>query len=455
MGLYSYFRVSKPAPERVPQAQEQQLYRRLRRRTFWGATAAYSLYYVCRMAFSVVKQPLIDEGVFSAAQLGVIGSVMLLVYAFGKFANGFIADYCNVRRFMSWGLFLSAAVNLVMGVLGWLGSAAGFSTSLLFFAFAILWGLNGWAQSMGAPPAVISLSRWFPLRERGTFYSILCATPYLGKALTLVAVGMMVGVAGWQWGFLFAAVAGLAGAAVIVLYVHDTPESEGLPPVQELVGEKMSEADRRPTRSLQKAVFRHPGIWVIALSSAFVYITQYGISNWGVLFLQKAKNFPLAQAAQVIGVAEFIGVLGTVLAGWLSDRVFRGNRVRPVVLSGLLCLGALCGFLFTGGGFVLNVIYVAVFALFIGVLYCIVSGLMALDIVPRKATGAALGIVGVSSYVAAALQDVVSGLLIQGSADGAGAYDWLAVAVFWLGACLVSFLLPVIGWKTLYKKVSA
>ena len=102
---------------------------------------------------------------------------------------------------------------------------------------------------------------------------------------------------------------------------------------------------------------------------------------------------------------------GTIFAGWLSDTVFRGDRVKPVLISGIFCCVSLLLFLFTGGGYLMNILYVSVFSLFIGVLYCIVAGLMAVDIVPRKATGAALGIVGISSYVAAAIQDVVTGFL--------------------------------------------
>ena len=167
MSLYTYFRISKPSSYKVPDTEVDAEYRRLRSRTFWGAVAAYSLYYVCRMTLSVVKQPLIDGGVLSAGELGLIGSAMLLVYALGKFTNGFIADYCNIRRFMAAGLFVSAAVNLVMGLLGLLGTALGVSGIVVFAVFFILWGANGWVQSMGAPPGIINLSRWFPLSKRG------------------------------------------------------------------------------------------------------------------------------------------------------------------------------------------------------------------------------------------------------------------------------------------------
>ena len=451
MSLYKYFRISKPAPDRVPGDRVDAEYRRLRSRTFWGASVVYSLYYVCRMTLSVVKQPLIDGGVLSASDLGLIGSALLLVYAFGKFVNGFIADYCNIRRFMAAGLFVSAVVNLVMGLLGFLGRAVSIPGIVMMAVFFILWGANGWVQSMGAPPGIINLSRWFPLSKRGTYYSIFSSTPYIGKFLTFILTGVIVGALGWEWGFIFAAAAGFAGTAISLVFISDTPESKGLPSIQELSGEKPVKTDSMPTRELQKIVLRHPGIWIIALSSAFVYITQYAISGWGVLFLQKAKDFSLQGATQIIAFSEAFGVAGTIFAGWLSDTLFRGDRVKPVLISGIFCCVSLLLFLFTGGGYLMNILYVSVFSLFIGVLYCIVAGLMAVDIVPRKATGAALGIVGISSYVAAAIQDVVTGYLIEGGADKA--YDFTSAAIFWTAACILSFVLPVLNWRSMMKKV--
>ena len=402
------------------------------------------------MSLSVVKQPLIDEGVLTAGQLGVIGSALLFVYAVGKFLNGFIADYCNIRRFMFTGLAVSAAINLLMGILGIVNGYTAIPLSVIFILFAVLWGLNGWMQSMGSPPGVISLSRWFPQSRRGTFYSIFSASPYLGEFISFILTGLIVGAFGWQWGFVVAAAAGGAGALLILLTVSDTPESQGLPSIQQLSGESVKPVDKMPTRELQKMIFRHPGIWVIALSSAFIYITKYAIAGWGVLFLQKERAFSLEQATQIIAFSAVFGVLGTVLAGWLSDRVFRSDRIRPAILSGAVSFVALALFLYAGGGYVMNILYVSVFSLSIGVLYCIVAGLMAVDIVPRKATGAALGIVGISSYVAAGLQDITSGYLIQYNTvrvDGMDVYDFGPVSYFWLAAALVSFILPVMNWK--------
>ena len=453
MGLYSFYRISKPSKETVSPENVKETYRSLRNRTFWGATIAYSLYYVCRMSINVVKQPLIDEDILSAGQLGLIGSALLFVYAVGKFLNGFIADYCNIRRFMATGLFISAVVNLLMGAFGLFDGML--PTMLIFIMFAVLWGINGWMQSMGSAPGVISLSRWFPQSRRGSYYSLFSTSPYIGEFISYNLLALVVAWLGWQAGFIVAAIAGLAGALIILIFVSDTPESCGLPSVQELSGEAMTKEDKMPTRELQKMILKHPGIWVIAISSAFIYITRYAIAGWGVLFLQKARGFDLADASQVIAFSAISGVLGTVLAGWLSDRVFKGDRVKPAVLSGILGTLSLILFLFVGGGFVLNIFYVSLFSLATGVLYCIVAGLMAVDIVPRKATGAALGVVGISSYVAAGIQDIASGYLIQGFTDQVGGvdiYNFGPVSWFWVAAAVISFVLPVLNWKKMTLK---
>ena len=453
MGLYSFYRISKPSKESVAPENVESTYKTLRGRTFWGATIAYSLYYVCRMSINVVKQPLIDEGILSAGELGLIGSALLFVYAVGKFMNGFVADYCNIRRFMATGLFVSALVNLLMGTLGLFDNMV--PSMLIFLLFAILWGINGWMQSMGSAPGVISLSRWFPHSKRGTYYSLFSTSPYIGEFISYNVLAVVVAWLGWQAGFIAAALAGLAGTALILLFVSDTPESKGLPSVQELSGEKMTKEDKMPTKELQKMILLHPGIWVIAISSAFIYITKYAIAGWGVLFLQKARGFDLAEASQVIAFSAIFGVLGTVLAGWLSDKVFKGDRARPAILSGIISTSSLFLFLFVGGGFLLNIFYVSLFSLSVGVLYCIVAGLMAVDIVPRKATGAALGVVGISSYIAAGIQDLTSGLMIQSNitqVDGVNMYDFVPVSCFWIAAAVMSFLLPVLNWKTMKEK---
>lgn len=446
--LTEFYRISPPAPDReMDEAQRTKYYRRLRLQAFTAATLGYSLYYVCRTSLNVMKKPILDSGTLDASQLGIIGSALLFAYAVGKFVNGFIADYCNIRRFMATGLVVSAAANALMGVVGLAHSVI--PTAVIFISFAVMWGMNGWAQSMGAPPAIISLSRWYPLRERGTYYGFFSASHNLGEFFSFLFVGSIVSLAGWQAGFFGSAVAGVIGVVLIALWLHDTPESKGLPPVEALAHEKPVAGAEKSVGEIQKQVLRTPAVWVLAAASAFMYISRYAINGWGVLFLQEAKGFSDVEAISIVSINALLGILGTVLSGWFSDKLFKGDRKIPALIFGLLNSAALALFLYGGDALWVNILAMVLFGIAIGVLICFLGGLMAVDIVPRKATGAALGVVGIASYCAAGIQDVASGWLIDThitvAADGARHYDFGPVALFWIAASVISFILPLLN----------
>ena len=449
MSLLSFFRKSEPAvPFGGDDAARMKLYRRLRFQSFLAGTVGYSLYYVCRTSLNVVKKPILESGALDASQLGLIGSALLFAYAIGKFVNGFLADHSNIKRFMAAGLCVSTVANLLVGVLGFANGGGFVGNMTLFAAFAVMWGVNGWAQSMGAPPAIIALSRWFPLSIRGTYYGFFSASHNLGEFLSFLFVGAVVGIFGWQWGFVGSSVAGAVGVVIILFLLHDTPESKGLPPIEVLTGEESEEQSRKhgSTSELQRSVIRNPFVWILALSSAFMYVSRYAINGWGVLFLQEVKGYSLATATQVISVNALLGIIGTVFSGWLSDRLFHGRRNVLAFGFGVLNTLALTLFLYSGNGMFVNLLAMVLFGMAIGVLICFLGGLMAIDIVPREATGAALGIVGMASYVGAGLQDIVSGWLIDSGktlVDGVVRYDFGTAALFWIAASALSFILAL------------
>jgi OPA family sugar phosphate sensor protein UhpC-like MFS transporter len=465
MSIFNFFKISEPSANTVPAEKQDKLYKKLRLQAFTAATLGYSLYYVCRTSLNVMKQPIIDSGMLDATQLGIIGACLYWAYAIGKFVNGFIADHCNIKRFMATGLVISAFANFMMGLLGMWEGYAGFTSAAMFVMFAIMWTLNGWSQSMGAPPAIISLSRWFPLKIRGTFYGFFSASHNFGEGLSFIFVAALVTAAGWQWGFFGASLAGVLGVTLIALWLHDTTESKGLSPVEVMSGEMtqeeyytkmaqkatLSDGKSDETSRIQRAVLRNPGVWILALSSAFMYMSRYAINEWGVFFLQKTKGFGLMEASSIIAVNTIAGILGTVCAGWISDTLFKGDRKWPALAAGVLEAISLALFFYGGDSWIVNVIAMALFGIAIGVLICFIGGLMAVDLVPRKATGAALGIVGLASYAAAGIMNIISGVLLEDRAvidvvTNEKIYDFSYVAVFWLGAAIISFLLPILNW---------
>ena len=350
---------------------------------------------------------------------------------------------------MATGLAISAIANLLMGVLG-MASGAVISSAVLFIAMSIMWAINGWSQAMGSPPAVIALSRWYPLNKRGTYYGFFSASHNIGEFFSFLFVGSLVATAGWQWGFFGSTIAGVLGVIFIIFFMHDTPESKGLPSINVLANEGEKKTDAQSVKDVQKLALRTPAVWILALASAFMYISRYAINGWGVLYLQEAKGFDLVDATQIISVNALLGIIGTVFSGWISDRFFKGSRNIPALFAGVLNTIGLTLFVYGGNSWFVNILSMILFGIAVGVLISFLGGLMAVDVVPRNATGAALGVVGMASYAAAGIQDVVSGALIDAGktvVDGVTTYDFSTAAIFWIAASIISFMLPILNWR--------
>ncbi len=438
--IRNYFKPSPYLPISRNSVRVNEAFKKMRWSVFLTATFSYGLYYVCRLSLNVIKKPLISNGYLTETQLGIIGSALFFAYAIGKFTNGFLADRSNIKRFMAFGLFFSAIINIALG----------FTTS--FMLFSILWAFNGWFQSMGAPPAIISITRWFSNKERGTYYGFFSASHNIGEATTFIVTALFVTSFGWQWGFWGAGLIGLIGVMLIISFLHESPQSKGLPSVAEFKGESSNNSIADKTiKTLQFEVLKNPFIWILAIASAFMYVSRYAINSWGILFLESQKEYSTLKASSILSISSISGIIGNIISGFISDKFFNGKRNIPALIFGILNAISLALFLFyPKGNLWMDMLSMALFGLATGVLICFLGGLMAVDIASKKAAGSALGIVGIASYIGAALQDIISGSLLEDSKvtiNGVTHYNFTEVSYLWVGSAIISFLLALIIWK--------
>jgi OPA family sugar phosphate sensor protein UhpC-like MFS transporter len=432
----------------MPPIQDQllinKLYRRHRVRIMLAITIGYGIAYTCRLALSVVKKPLIDGGIFSPEELGIIGSALFYTYAFAKLTNGFLADHANLKLFFAIGVLGSALLNLGMG----------FSTVLL--ASMILWGLNGWFQGFGAPSGAVAMANWFSNRERGRIYGIWSTAHAVGEGLTFIGVAAVVTLWGWRAGFWVPGLLCILVAAALYFLMQDRPRTMGLPTVADWkndhwTGSLGGDSQQRDTWSLQRSILKIPAIWVLALSSASIYVTRYAINSWGVLYLQEAKGYSLFQAGGVISVNTIAGIIGAVAFGFASDKIFNARRPPTNLIFAIVEIAGLLMVFFGPPGrpaFMTLAFFIYGFGL--TGLVTSLGGLYALDIAPKRAAGAAMGFIGVFSYIGAALQDQISGHLIERGmtvVDGVRHYDFSAAISFWVGASIVSMILATTLWR--------
>jgi OPA family sugar phosphate sensor protein UhpC-like MFS transporter len=444
MSLLSFFSTGPDRPLLTDAAAVDSLYRRHRLRILLVITFGYGIAYTCRLALSVVKKPLIDGGIFSAEQLGIIGSAIFYTYAFGKLTNGFLADHANLKVFFATGVLLSAGLNLGMG----------FSTTL--WVCVLLWALNGWFQAFGAPAGAVAMAQWFSNRERGRIYGLWSTAHALGEGLTFIGVAAVVTAWGWRAGYWGPGVVGVLVAVSIYLLVQDRPQTLGLPAVAAWKNEHAGEAARTSAGGTgiwasQRSILKLPAIWILALSSALVYVTRYAINSWGILYLQESKGYSLLLAGSMLTANTVTGILGAIAFGFVSDKVFAARRPPVNLIFGVLELAGLLMIFFGPPG--RPAFMVTAFLLYgFGLTGLVTSlgGLFAIDIAPKRAAGAAMGFIGVFSYVAAATQERISGYLIQRGTTIVGGirhYDFTAPIWLWIGSSALSLLLAATLWR--------
>ena len=434
-------------PDAVPLSDEGEIKRRYRRSrisVFLSITLGYAMYYVIRQGFAVVKKPLLEAGVFDPLQIGTIGSVFFMTYMIGKCVNGFLADRLNIKRFLALGLLMSATL-LVM-----LGFCSG------FLLFAVLWGLCGWFQTFGAAPCIVSLNQWFSNRERGTLYGVWFSAHNIGTGLTYIITAFIVSAFGWRMGFFVPGVLGISAAVFLYLFMYDRPQVYGLPPIAVYAGEQTHEehqARDKPVFKAQFAVIIRPAVWILGLSSAACYVTRYAFESWGVVFLTEAKGYSLTKASGIISISQFAGIVGAVTCGWISDKFFHHQRSVPCLLFGIFFVLSTATFVYVPAGHPWSdYVSMMFFGYTVYALVTYLGGLMAVDICSKKATGAAMGVIGLFSYAGASLQEAVGGYLLNAhktmGAEGRVLYDFTAVGNFWVVASVFALVLPLLVWNS-------
>lgn len=420
------------------------IYKKYQWQVFIGLVFGYAMFYVVRMALSVVKKPMLDAGVVTIEELGLMGSAFFFTYAFGKFSNGFLADYANIGRFMSVSLMLSSIACMAMGM----GVAGGF--------FVVLWGMNGWFQSVGSAPSCVSIFHWYSPKQRGSVYSIWGGSRNIGEAISWILTASLVSFFGWQIGFIGAGIAAFAAAACMFMLLKDRPRTYGLPDPATAYGEEPESVKGHDPVAIRKAqlfVLRQPVVWIIALACAAMYSSRYAMSSWAVLYLQSEKNYSLIDAGVAMSSYPIAGFIGAILSGIISDKVFNANRHIPTFLYGLANIVGMCLLFWGSESRTMDAFGLGLIGFSIGGLVVFLAGLTACDLMPKNAVGAVKGFIGLFSYLAASLQEIVSSkLIVVTEVAGVKHYDFGSAQYFWLGTSILSIVLAASVWRS--KKVT-
>lgn len=407
----------------IPAEKIQTIYGRYRMQALLSVFLGYLAYYIVRNNFTLSTPYLKEHLELSATQIGFLSSCMLITYGISKGIMSSLADKATPKVFMACGLVLCAIVNVGLG----------FSTA--FWIFVALVILNGLFQGMGVGPAFITIANWFPRRERGRVGAFWNISHNVGGGVVAPIVGAGFAVLGsehWQSASYIVPACVAMIFAVIVLYLgKGTPRQEGLPSLEEIMPEEKVIQNSRYAEKAPESmsafqifctyVLRNKNAWYISLVDVFVYMVRFGMISWLPIYLLTVKHFSKEQMSIAFLFFEWAAIPSTLLAGWLSDKLFKGRRMPLAMICMVLIFICLFGYWKSE-----SLLMVTIFAAIVGCLIYVpqfLASVQTMEIVPSFAVGSAVGLRGFMSYIfGASLGTSLFGIMVDHTGWEGGFY---------------------------------
>ena len=373
-------------------------YDRMRWQALFGIFIGYAAYYILRNNLLLSSPDLISHFHFTKQDIGFLSGTMLVAYGLSKGVMSVIADKTNPKYFMLIGLAMSGVVNIMMG----------FGT--VFWIFFFLCILNGIFQGMGAGPSYVILANWFPHKIRGSATAIFNASHNLGGGLIAPIAGLGIAWLGqnhWQSAYFFVPVAVATIIAIIFYFVGlGKPTQEHLPPLNEIItndtnsqgkADDINTLDYSTWFILKNYIFTNRNIWYVSFLDAFSYMIRLGVLTWLPLYLLEVKGFSKTEVATTFAIFEWSAIPSTLLAGYVTDTLFKGHRMPLAVLC-LLGVAMAITIYWMSHSLLVVMLSAGIVGAFIYVPMFLAS-LQAIEVVPPFAAGSATGMRGLISYI--------------------------------------------------------
>ena len=280
-----------------------------------------------------------------------------------------------------------------------------------------------------------------PKATPGTIARELDMPAAQAKALASI-VALSTNAGAWQWCFFLPALIALLGALGIFAFLRDTPKSVGLP---ELENTKTSiENDDDPAaykRFVREKVYRNRLIWILAIANFFVYIVRFSVLDWGPKFLTEARDMSYSYAGWTVAIFEIFGIIGMLVAGWATDRFFKGRAHRT------------CVFCMLGTAVFMTVFYLLPNDVHPLVLICVLAmagfciygpqaliGIAAANQATKKAAATANGLTGIFGYLSVFVSGLGVGMLVD-------AFGWNYVFLGMIAIAVIGMLVFTLMWS--------
>jgi len=301
----------------------------------------YMFFYNGRQNINLVLTQMAQELGSSTAAMGVVSSALFWCYAFGQLINGRLGAYFGYKRFMMFGVAASAVLNVVIS----------FQHSIP--VIAVLWGLNGYCQSMVWSNGVGVLNKWWPKKHRGFASGLATAFSGVAQVVTYMTILLCMDM-NPEWGWRAAFRLPMLPMALMLLafaFLFKTrPEEVGLRPFEEedqvaaaRDAALAAEIDRKGYLYPYKVLFSEPKVIVFCLISAIAGVGRYGLLTWVPTYFTESMGMSIKAGIFSAILLPAGQACAMFVFPFITDKVFKGRREPMLALASIVTfIGMLC-----------------------------------------------------------------------------------------------------------------
>ncbi len=334
-----------------------------------------------RHVTGALAEPMRREFHLTDAQLGLLGSVFIWLYAIVGIPLGRFADRWSRKNLLGSGILIWSALT----------AYAGLATSYAMLVISRLGVAVG--EAVVAPAATSWIGDLFPPAQRSRALALFMTGVPVGGALSYFFSGPVAQAYGWRIAMVLAAA---PAVALIPALLSITEPRRGAAEIE----------PHRPAAASMLSVLRIPTLWWIIASGALLNFNMYAIGTFLPAFMSRIHHVSLAESGVFTGVVYMIGgVSGALAAGVWGDRIVHRRKDGRLVSAAVIAL-ATAPFAFAGivlprgsliGAIALLTVAYACLNAYYGLVYASIQ-----DIVPPAQRGTAMAVYFMLMYMCGA-----------------------------------------------------
>lgn len=355
----------------------------------------YLFFYNGRQNINLVMTQMSEDFNSTTTAIGFVSSSLFWCYAFGQLINGRLGAYFGHKKFMIIGIVMSTIMNILIS----------YQNSILIIS--ILWGLNGYFQSMVWSNGIGVLNKWWRKEKRGFATGIATAFSGLAQVVTYLSVSLCIVLfpeLGWRAGFRYPIIPIIFLLIPFWLLFKEKPEDVGL---KSIIEENRKEKKQSFFYTYKK-LFSNPKLILFCFISAIAGIGRYGLLTWIPTYFMEAMNLSIKDGIFSSILLPIGQALAMFFFPFLTDKIFKGKREPMLALASILTFVSMIIFPFIHSQTVASItlLIVGIFSMVTGVIWSVAG-----DIGGAEYSSTATGILDWAVYMGAAIQASIFGLV--------------------------------------------